>query len=909
MDRLMRERRDDSTWSGSWRRLACAVVMLSMVGGCLLGDEESQPRQNLEEDIDVRVQKLSSFCTIQIEGHGAVDVEEDYLPNVVACENGNAPMEALKAQAVAARTYAMFQREAGAEPLADSEDDQVYSCDYAQVEQRHIDAVRATAGEVLVNGDRVIASFYVAGAEPSSPSCVAGPGDSDSTNTEQFVTYNEGRTGGSVQPSSLGHPANPANRGCKSQNGASCLADEGWDYERILRFYYGDDVRVRIPDESACVEQSVDGGVSSPAAGGGGGDDVCGLSPTSDDGHQGCIDPSQTPTILPRSAWNARPPTNNRPHHTPNRITVHHTVTANEASDGASQVRLVQNIHQGQNWSDIGYHYLISWDGTIYAGNPADRMGAHARNDNSGNLGIALLGTFHESVSPSSAQVESLARMLAYLSAKHDIPLDRSQIQGHGEWPGQSTLCPGHNVQDQLDNIVDMARSDGLCGEPEQPSDSGGGADVDEYRYVRVTGLDENPIPDPGDNPVDGFEVDAIFGQRGSESFYANNVLCSPGVNNAPNALGEPENTSCENRTSTVAGVPVGGELVVELSQPLGEGDVLNVVQNSYQTAMASCEPTGTAQVAVSKDGRIWKVLDDNVTENWTRTLSADDFVFGEGDEAGDLDGFQFIAPKAGGVYTPDLTFKAIASNPQIHTVEYYVPADAEEVIDEDWLIGSSTASSSNYEVFYEFQYYGQRRIAARGLDSQGNVVATQEITITVSDHDGVIPEGERSDTPSGSADINTALADAIAQEGGRCYDPNDSQASGDRCQNGTGGWSSGLCWRFVKRALERAGINWAHLQNAGPCSFNRFHLSAFGFRCNADANPGMLAQMGLKKIDVPTTQAPAGAIIAWDRGCAGYHSEHGHIEISQGDGTACSDYCGNIRTDASCASVYVPVN
>ncbi len=909
MDRLMRVGSDGSTRRGPWRTLICVVLASCLMSGCMLDDEQPRSGLELDEDLDVRIQKLSSFCTVQIEGHGAVDVEEDYLPNVVACENGNAPMEALKAQAVAARTYAAFQADAGAEPLADSEGDQVYSCDYAEVEQRHIDAVEATAGEVLVRGDRLIAGFYVAGAEPSSSSCEAQPGDSDIHDTEQFVTYNEGSTGGNVEPTSLGHPDNPGNRGAKSQNGASCLADSGWDYERILRFYYGDDARSKIPEESSCVDRSADGGTSS-SSGGGSGDDVCGISPTTDDGPQGCVDPSQKPQIKPRSAWNARPPTSNRPHHTPDRISVHHTVTANEASDGAAEVKNVQNIHMNQNWADIGYHYLISWDGTIYTGNPIDRQGAHARNDNSGNVGIAVLGRFDQSVAPSDAQVESLSRMLRYLTDEYNIPLERSQIQGHGEWPGQATACPGTNLQNQLDDIVSMAGADGVCGEPDSGGDDGGaGADVDEYRYVRVTGVDEEPIPDAGDNPVDGFEVDAIFNQRGSDQFHASNLLCSPGVNNAQNALGEPANDSCENRTSTVAGVSVGGDLVVELAEPLQDGDVLNVVQNSYQQAMSDCHPTGTAQVAVSNDGRIWKKLDGSVSENWTRTLGGDDFVFDDGDEAGDLDGFEFIAPQAGEVYTPDLTFRAIASNPDIHEVEYYVPDDAESVIDEDWLIGASTDSGSNYEVFYEFQYYGKRRIAARGLDSQGNVVASQEITITVSDQSGVIPEGERNDSPSPESDIDTALADAIAHEGGRCYDPNDSQANGDRCQNGSGGWSSGLCWRFVKRALERAGINWSHLQYAGPCSFNRFHLSAFGFRCNADANPGKLSEVGLREIDVPTTQAPAGAIIAWDRGCAGFHAEHGHIEISQGDGTACSDYCGDIRTDASCASVYVPVN
>ena len=152
--------------AGDWRKPMGALVAamaLAMATGCGLNDAP-QSNLQLEEDLEVKVQELKPFCSVDVEGHGAVDVESDYLPSVVACENGNAPMEALKAQAVAARTYAMFQAEAGAEPLAPTTDDQVYGCDYAEVEQRHIDAVEATEGQVLTRNDDLIAAFYVAGA-------------------------------------------------------------------------------------------------------------------------------------------------------------------------------------------------------------------------------------------------------------------------------------------------------------------------------------------------------------------------------------------------------------------------------------------------------------------------------------------------------------------------------------------------------------------------------------------------------------------------------------------------------------------------------------------------------------------------------------------------------------------------
>ncbi len=883
---------------------ALVSLVLLLVTGC--GMAEDEPPRSMNDDApEIRFQELNSFCSVDVEGRGSIDVESEYLPGVVACENGNADFEALKAQAVAARSWAQAMTQDSGVTLENSENHQVFDCDYAQVEDRHRRAVEETAGQVLVHNDTLVYGFYVAGAIPSGGSCI-GAGGNDPTNTEHHVTYNEGRIGPGVRPATppMGNPDHPGNRGVKSQNGAHCLSERGRSYEEILRFYYGDDISVKVSNESKCSDGAVEGQAPPPTGAAAEGQ-TCPFAANSSS-QPSCVDPSQAPDIRPRSSWNARSPNGNRAHHTPNRITVHHTVTANEAQDGATQVRNIQNFHMNSNgWSDIGYHFIISWDGTIYAGNPEDRIGAHAGGENTGNLGIAVLGSFHQGVSPSDAQIDSLTQMLRHLGDKHGIALDRSNVMGHGEWPSQSTQCPGENLRSQLDQVVNAASGDSVCQTAETDMV---GESVDEFKYVRVQGLSNEPTV--SNDSIDGFEVDSIFFERGSHTFFANDVSCNPDVTNPDHALGQPEN-QCDNRDDAVAGVPVGGDLIVELGQTMRVGDEVHVVQHLFDATGPDgdeCGPTGTAKVMLSKDGYAWKVIDTSVRGNSSWQLTEEDFVFDEDDVFG-VPGadFAFTRPTAGEAHHPALTFEVQTTNPDIVEVEYYVPADPEEAIDPDWLIDSSTNASTNFQASYEFQFYGERRIAARGLDSNGQEVAMEEIVITVTDTNGVIPAGETNNAPLPSGEnINSSLAQKMAEEGGKCWDPANG---GPRCSNGTGGYSSGLCWRFVKRALERAGINWSALQNTGPCSSYRFNLSAYGFRCNADPNPGALANIGLQRIDVPTTQAPAGAIIAWDRGCMGYHAEHGHIEISMGDGTACSDYCGGIAGDASCASVYVPVN
>ena len=246
-------------------RNSIAIVVLSALGvlGCDGShiDDGDDPRDG--QGYLTRVFTLEGPCTVEVEGYGAVDVEEDYLPNVVACENGGAPPEALKAQAVQARGFLYYKLfVAGVEVIRNSQSDQVYRCNHRPngAGQEHIDAVVATRGQYLVWDDRIIAPFYVAGSTPSDPdptdplrSCSGAGG---AASTERYVTYNWGRTGCAIDMSPLGWvpsdcERNPHNRGCASQNGESCLSNLGWQYQDMFRYYYGEDIEL-VTSTGAC---------------------------------------------------------------------------------------------------------------------------------------------------------------------------------------------------------------------------------------------------------------------------------------------------------------------------------------------------------------------------------------------------------------------------------------------------------------------------------------------------------------------------------------------------------------------------------------------------------------------------------------------------------------------------------
>jgi hypothetical protein len=161
-------------------------------------------------------------------------------------------MEALKVQAVAARTYAYYKiKTAGS--VKDGTGDQVYSCGKSP-STKHYQAVKETAGQVLRYKGTVICAFYVAGAKPTASSCVAKSSDSDPTYTEKYVTYNAGKTGNSITQTKLGwvSTSNVYNRGCMSQNGSHCLSLHKKTYKQILPFYYGSDIEI-VTATGSCV--------------------------------------------------------------------------------------------------------------------------------------------------------------------------------------------------------------------------------------------------------------------------------------------------------------------------------------------------------------------------------------------------------------------------------------------------------------------------------------------------------------------------------------------------------------------------------------------------------------------------------------------------------------------------------
>jgi uncharacterized protein YqiB (DUF1249 family) len=145
-------------------------------------------------------------------------------------------------------------------------------------------------------------------------------------------------------------------------------------------------------------------------------------------------------------------------------LVVHHTAiqVTGDARSPEERMRALYELHSnGRGWGDIGYHYVIAEDGSIFEGKAGGDyvVGGHVYCGNVGTVGIALMGNF-EIEQPTQVQMRSLQWLLDRLAKRYGIDPRRTvQFQGKERLPilGHrdllSTDCPGYYVAETLGQI------------------------------------------------------------------------------------------------------------------------------------------------------------------------------------------------------------------------------------------------------------------------------------------------------------------------------------------------------------------------------------------------------------------------------------------------------------------------
>ena len=131
------------------------------------------------------------------------------------------------------------------------------------------------------------------------------------------------------------------------------------------------------------------------------------------------------------------------------RITVHHdgmsAYQSKAYNDTASRLETIRRAHLRRSpepFGDIGYHFAIDPAGRVWQCRPLSWQGAHVRRQNSGNLGIVLLGNYDKQ-SVNAAQQKALVQFIQASMKQYKVPVGR--VATHQEMA--ATACPGRSLQ------------------------------------------------------------------------------------------------------------------------------------------------------------------------------------------------------------------------------------------------------------------------------------------------------------------------------------------------------------------------------------------------------------------------------------------------------------------------------
>lgn len=125
-------------------------------------------------------------------------------------------------------------------------------------------------------------------------------------------------------------------------------------------------------------------------------------------------------------------------------IVIHCTATPAGRNVTVGEIR---QWHRDRGWADIGYHYVIGLDGTVYEGRPIEKMGAHCIGQNAHSVGICYVGGTDKNGTPrdtrTDAQKAAMLRLVKVLMETYDIKADH--VWGHNRFAAKA--CPSFDVE------------------------------------------------------------------------------------------------------------------------------------------------------------------------------------------------------------------------------------------------------------------------------------------------------------------------------------------------------------------------------------------------------------------------------------------------------------------------------
>jgi N-acetyl-anhydromuramyl-L-alanine amidase AmpD len=129
-------------------------------------------------------------------------------------------------------------------------------------------------------------------------------------------------------------------------------------------------------------------------------------------------------------------------------ITIHHTLSH-------SPEATARYVIEKKGRPTLPYHFWVTVEGDCWLCVPLHYGMWHDHTGhNNVNISVGMAGHLHK-VQPTGAQMEATVRLVRYLMAEYEIPLE--QVQGHND--RHPTTCPGWDAMNWRDRFYEALRN------------------------------------------------------------------------------------------------------------------------------------------------------------------------------------------------------------------------------------------------------------------------------------------------------------------------------------------------------------------------------------------------------------------------------------------------------------------
>lgn len=133
-------------------------------------------------------------------------------------------------------------------------------------------------------------------------------------------------------------------------------------------------------------------------------------------------------------------------------LIVHYSATPKGMEVDAEKIREWHVTDRG--WRDIGYHFVIGYDGKVEIGRDIAETGAHCAQHNFESIGICYVGGLNEAGKPADTRTkEQKVALRAVLAVLKSI-FPEAKVYGHKDL--QPTACPGFKASEEYKDISEL---------------------------------------------------------------------------------------------------------------------------------------------------------------------------------------------------------------------------------------------------------------------------------------------------------------------------------------------------------------------------------------------------------------------------------------------------------------------